>query len=104
MRLKMITEYKRDGYDAHLVKSERISDTGHGYPRYVCIFERTKGGAPSHYEVIVLRGVGPSVIRGKPFPARLLLPSPEQWGRLGWSHTQLQQAEHKMRQVCNDKT
>ena len=104
MRLKMITEYKRDGYHAQLVKSERVSDTATGFPQYVCIYERTKEKTAPHWEVILLRGVGASTIGGKPFPARLLVPSPTDWGKRAWTYTDFDTAQEKHREVCKTRT
>lgn len=97
----MITEYRRDGYHATLVRSERLSDGANGLPRFVAIYERTKANTPSHYEVCVLRGVGGSTIGGVDFPPRLLAPSPQQWGSMGWTYNELQRANEKMAEVMS---
>lgn len=104
VRLKMITEYNRDGYHATLVRSERLSDTGSGMPRFACIYERTKAGAPPHWEVLILYGIRAGSVGGREFPDRLQVPSPEMFGKRGWVYLSLARAERKHNEiVCSDQ-
>lgn len=63
----------------------------------VILLKKWKSERPAsfHYEIIIVRKIGAREVFGKRCPASEMLPSNEQWGRIGWSPYDLPAAKQK---------
>lgn len=81
----LATEFRKDGYDFHLL--ERVAD--------VALFEK-RAGAIVSWEVVVVQKYGERTIMGRVVPPTEAMPSTESWGQKGWTLTTLAAARLRL--------
>jgi hypothetical protein len=68
----------------------------------VAVLEQTKAGCDTRYEVVVVQRHNGYEIGGKVMPPGEAMPSPEQWGRLGWTLMDRESAFKKSKTVLEE--
>ena len=67
----------------------------------VALFTRTKFGyACSTYEVVVIQTHPAERMFGRDLPEREAMPPSESWGTLGWTYTNIVEAEARFKRLC----
>lgn len=88
--MKILTEYKKNGYTFHQHKREGD----------FAIFKGTQeGNKHENWEVIQIQSHNGRTIMGNECPPAEYAPSNEQWGSKGWSYTRLEDAEEKLEKL-----
>jgi len=70
----------------------------------VALFEKSKPGhSRLGYEVVIVQRHPAQTIHGRGYPEREAMPPSESWGVLGWSYSDLDSAQTKLRQLASDR-
>ena len=81
--------FREDGFDFSIVKRNRN----------FAILKKSKSGKNIFYEVVQIQHRPEETIHWKVYPAREVMPRPEQWGTAGWSCHDRKRAELKFEEL-----
>jgi hypothetical protein len=91
--MKILSEYKKNGYTFHQYKREGD----------FAIFKGTQeGNKHENWEVIQIQSHDGRNIMGNEVAAAEYAPSNEQWGAKGWTHSRLEDAEEKLKKLVSN--
>jgi hypothetical protein len=81
--------FRKDGFELRVVQRQGN----------VALLVKSKPDQSESFEVVILQHRPAETIHGKHYPAREVMPRPEQWGKYGFTPFNLELAEIKFTQL-----